>query len=72
MEYFEAYAGPITSTYAEVFWTGLPAIPVPAQLQQRFKGKGMAIVGFESDQVRLTAAGDVSVPINMAYNHHYG
>jgi hypothetical protein len=31
---------------------------------------GMAIVGFEADQVRKTPEGDVSVPINVAYNHH--
>ena len=38
-------------------------------------GKQMAVVGFESDQVRKDACGkgcDVSVPINLAYNHHYG
>lgn len=31
----------------------------------------MAIVGIEMDQVRRTPEGDVSVPINMAYNHHH-
>ena len=28
--------------------------------------------GFEVDQVRKTPEGDVSLPINLAYNHHYG
>jgi hypothetical protein len=35
---------------------------------------GMAVVGFESDQVRKGAGPngeDLSVPINVAYNHHY-
>ena len=32
----------------------------------------MAVVGFEADQVRRTPQGDVSVPITVAYNHHYG
>jgi hypothetical protein len=41
-------------------------------LIKRFHGKGMAVVGFEADQVRRTPEGDVSVPINVAYNHHYG
>lgn len=31
----------------------------------------MAIIGFETDQVIRTASGDVSVPINVAYNHHF-
>eukprot|EP00039_Didymoeca_costata_P019055 m.336065 g.336065 ORF g.336065 m.336065 type:complete len:758 (-) comp17746_c0_seq1:59-2332(-) len=72
VEYFEVYAGPITSTYSEVFWTALPEVHLPPDLVQRFAGKGMAVVGFEADQVRKTPEGDVSVPINVAYNHHYG
>ena len=41
---------------------------------QRFKGKVMAVIGMESDQVRKGAGPngeDVSVPISMAYNHHH-
>ena len=38
---------------------------------KRFDGKGMAVVGFEIDQVRRTDSGDVSVPISVAYNHHF-
>ncbi len=72
MEYFEAYAGPIKSTYSEVFWTHLPEVELPPELVQRFEGKAMAVVGFEADQIRRTPEGDVSVPINVAYNHHYG
>eukprot|EP00658_Telonema_sp_P-2_P022442 TRINITY_DN18969_c0_g1_i6.p1 TRINITY_DN18969_c0_g1~~TRINITY_DN18969_c0_g1_i6.p1 ORF type:complete len:756 (-),score=152.50 TRINITY_DN18969_c0_g1_i6:372-2639(-) len=72
VEFFEVYAGPITSTYSQVFWTALPEIHLPDNLKARFKGKGMAVVGFEADQVRRTPSGDVSVPINVAYNHHYG
>ena len=44
---------------------------LPKEIVQRFDGKGMAIVGFEVDQVRRTEAGDVSVPISVAYNHHF-
>ena len=70
VENFTIYAGPITSTYGEVFWTSLPQVRLPDDIVARFKGKGMAVVGFEVDQVRRTPEGDVSVPINVAYNHH--
>jgi hypothetical protein len=69
------------STYGEVFWTGLPVVSLPDDIVQRFKGKGMAVVGFEVDQVRKKGdkdfdgsilQEDVSLPINLAYNHHYG
>ena len=72
VEYFEFYTGPVTSTYSEVFWTPLPEVNLSAALIQRFKNKAMAVVGIEADQVRRTKDGDVSVPINVAYNHHYG
>eukprot|EP01043_Picozoa_sp_COSAG02_P075684 COSAG02_NODE_15725_length_1146_cov_1.071633_2_plen_99_part_00 len=61
--------GPVTSTYGEVFWTSLPEVQLPQEIVERFKGKGMAVVGFEVDQVRKTPEGDVSLPINLAYNH---
>ena len=73
VEMFEVHLGPVTSTYGEVFWTHLPSVGLPDELKQRFKGKGMAVVGFEADQVRKGAGPngeDVSVPINVAYNHH--
>lgn len=66
VESFTIYAGPINSTYSEVFWTSLPEVNLPAEIVKRFKGKAMAIVGFESDQVRRTPDGDVSLPINLA------
>ena len=44
---------------------------MPADLVKRFAGSAMAITGYETDAVRRTPAGDVSVPINMAYNHHH-
>jgi len=66
------YAGPITTLYSEVFWAPLPEVELSPELVERFKGKAMAVVGFEADQVRRTPDGDVSVPINIAYNHHYG
>jgi hypothetical protein len=44
---------------------------LPDAIVKRFEGKVMAIVGIEMDQVRRTPAGDVSLPINVAYNHHH-
>jgi len=70
VEYFEVYHGPINSTYGEVWWTS-GSNPMPDDVVKRFDGKVMAIVGLEMDQVRRTPEGDVSVPINMAYNHHH-
>jgi len=70
-EYFEVYSPPITSLYSQVFWTRLPTIDLPADIVDRFKDKTMAVVGFEMDQVRRTDDGDVSIPINVAYNHHF-
>ncbi len=70
-EYFEVYSPTISTLYSQVFWTTLPTVDLPADVVARFKGKTMAIVGFEMDQVRRTPEGDVRVPINVAYNHHF-
>ena len=72
VEYFEVLAGPVTSTYSEVFWTPLPVVNLSEALIKRFNNKAMAVVGLEADQVRRTKDGDISVPISVAYNHHYG
>ena len=71
VEYFEVELGPVTSLYSEVWWQAFPAVPLPGGLVERFDGKGMSIVGYETDAVRKTPQGDVSVPINMAYCHHH-
>ena len=71
VEHFDAYLGPITTLYSQVWWKTLPTVKLPADLVKRFDKKAMAIVGYETDSVRKTPAGDVSVPINMAYNHHH-
>ncbi|CAE7783457.1 unnamed protein product [Symbiodinium sp. CCMP2592] len=69
--FFDVYSPTIRSLYSQVFWKALPPVDLPKEVVQRFDGKGMAIVGFEVDQVRRTQAGDVSVPISVAYNHHF-
>ena len=65
----QVHMGPMTTLYSEVWWANVPTVPLPADLVAQFAGKGMAVVGYETDSVRRTPAGDVSVPINMAYNH---
>ena len=55
VEYFDAYHGPITSTYGQVWWTHT-SNDLPADIVERFHGKTMAIVGMESDQVCRTWA----------------
>jgi len=72
VEFFELYAGPITTRYGEVFWQGLPPVPLPPDIVSRFDNKAMAIVGYEEDQVlRVDGQPDKPVPINAVYNHHY-
>lgn len=46
VESFDAYHGPITSVYSDVWWT-TATDSLPAPLVERFDGKVMAIVGIE-------------------------
>ena len=41
-------------------------VPLPDEIVRRYNGSGMAIVGWEIDQVRRTPKGDVSVPISAS------
>ena len=78
-EYFDIWSPEITTLYGQNMWHDLGNNPVPAEIVKRFKGKAIAVVGYEQDQVMVTPTGqpgaqpekDVSVPINWAYNHHY-
>ena len=80
-EFFDVYAGPVSTRYGEVFWQGLPAVPLPADIVSRFNGKAIAITGYEVDQVIVdnttkdsrfsSGYKEQSVPIYWAYNHHY-
>mmetsp|Transcript_78311 Transcript_78311/g.151216 ORF Transcript_78311/g.151216 Transcript_78311/m.151216 type:complete len:904 (+) Transcript_78311:70-2781(+) len=78
-EFFDVWAPEIATHYGEVFWTDQGNLPLPPEIVQRFRGKAIAITGYEMDQVMVTPtdqpganpAADVSVPINWAYNHHY-
>eukprot|EP00040_Diaphanoeca_grandis_P019959 m.105756 g.105756 ORF g.105756 m.105756 type:complete len:792 (-) comp27674_c0_seq2:460-2835(-) len=70
-ESFDVYSPPITTLYSQVWWSPLAPAPFPDYIIKKYAGKGMAIVGWEIDQVRRTPEGDVSVPISASYNHHY-
>ena len=75
VESFEVYSPPMTTLYSQVWWAPLAPAPFPASIVKKYAGKGMAIVGWEIDQVRKGAGPDgedVSVPISASYNHHYG
>lgn len=72
-EYFDVYSPLIKTRYSEVYWRMQEAVPLPTDIQERFKDKIMAVTGYEVDQVRVTPSGkEVPVPITWAYNHHYG
>lgn len=71
VEYFDWYSPNITQLYSQVFWTGTTPVELPEEIVQRYAGRGMAVVGFEANQVRRTAQGDVPVPIDVVYNHHF-
>lgn len=72
VSYFDVYTHPIRTRYGEVFWTMMDPVALPDYIIERYKGKAMAIVGYEADQVRKDANGDdESMPIFWQYNHHY-
>ena len=41
----------INTKYSEVFWTMMDPVPLPQHVVDSFKGKIMAVVGYETDQV---------------------
>ena len=49
---FDAYSAPFETRYSQVWWAGLPPLPLPGHVVKQFEGgKIMAVVGFEVDQV---------------------
>ena len=83
----DVYSPEISTKYGEVFWTMMDPVPLDKDIVDKFSGKIMAVVGYETDQVSTdekklnsedilkqvirTPDGDISVPIIHAYNHHY-
>ena len=67
-EYFDVYSPPITSKYAETYWTMMAPVLLPQKIIDRFNNKVMAIIGYETDQVfheqsDIYGKNDESVPI---------
>jgi hypothetical protein len=70
-EMFELYSPPISTLYSQVWWAPLAPSAIPQHIVKKYAGKGMAIVGWEIDQVRKGAGPngeDVPVPISASYN----
>ena len=44
VESFTIYAGPVNSTYGEVFWTALPEVTLPDDIVKRFKVEGLTLI----------------------------
>ena len=53
-EYFDVWAPEIATHYGDAFWTSQGNTPLPQHIVERFKGKVMAITGYEQDQVYPT------------------
>lgn len=72
-ESFDVYSPPMSTLYSQVWWKPLEPVELPSDVVEKYAGKGMAILGWEIDQVLQTVDGedDISVPISASYNHHY-
>jgi len=53
VEHFDVY-GEVRTMYSQVYWTRNTPINLPPEIVTRFKGKVMAITGYEVDQVTHT------------------
>ena len=63
-EYFNVYSPEIATTYGENYWTSMGVHPLPDHIVKRFKGKVIAITGYEMDQVMVEPVGQPGV-------HHF-
>jgi len=72
-ESFDVYSPIISQLYSQVFWKGLPPVRLPQYIIDKYRNKGMAVIGFEIDQVMLdnNTGAEISIPINAVYNHHF-
>jgi len=59
VEHFDVY-GEVRTKYSQVYWTRNTPIELPPELVSRFKGKTMAITGYEIDQVTHSAPANSS------------
>ena len=71
-EYIEVYSENISTHYAEVYWTMMPAIPLPKEFVDKYGNGPVAFTGYEADAVRVRPDGtEEHVPLYDAYNHHH-
>ena len=47
----DVYSPEISTKYGEVFWTMMDPVPLDKDVIDKFSGKIMAVVGYETDQV---------------------
>merc|ERR1719348_1426889 len=50
VEYMDVYSPVISTKYGEVFWTMMDPVPLDKDIVDKFSGKIMAVVGYETDQ----------------------
>ena len=78
VEYFDVYSPVINSKYSEVkenisfvklsktcskvFWTMMDPVPLDKDIVEKFKGKTMAVVGYETDQVNIIFFSKINIP----------
>ena len=51
MVFLLSYSPVISTQYSEVYWTMMDPVPLDQDVVEKFKGKIMAVVGYETDQV---------------------
>jgi hypothetical protein len=51
--YFDVYTPELAHHYGQVFWTDMGENPLPDEIVNKFKGKVIAITGYEADQVMV-------------------
>ena len=61
VESFDVYSPPMSTLYSQVWWKALEPVALPPDIVERYSGSGMAIVGWEMDQV-CTAARHPPLP----------
>ena len=51
IEYIDVYSPEISTKYGEVYWTMMDPVPLDKDVVDKFSGKIMAVIGYETDQV---------------------
>ena len=70
VESFDVYSPPMSTLYSQVWWKALEPVALPPDIVERYSGSGMAIVGWEMDQVCTAARHPPSPP--RGTSHHPG